>query len=642
MISMYEKLFQPGNIGAMHIKNRIIMAPMGNVADLDGGFSQRQIDYYVARAKGGAGLIMTGSVFFTSRFGAPASGVLEKGIHVARLAELADGVHRYGAKLAIQFNLGGGRCGGNISASEVPTVADPNKLTRALTIEEIHFLIEQAGASAKLAKQGGADAIILHAYAGYLLDQFQSAEWNHRTDQYGGSLENRMRLTCELIQSIKQANTKNFPVLVKFSVDHGTDTGRKLDEGLKMCKILEAAGCDGMLVDTGSFQTKWNRCIPTVYEPEGYSLEMTKQVKQTVSFAVIGQNKLFDPAKAEKAISDHVCDFVALGHAFIADPEWPNKVHSGQEENICPCIGCNDCLLSVNQNRYYRCAVNPYAAHERQENLKLKPSAPKKKILVIGGGPAGMTAAQYAAKAGNDVELWDRGDRLGGNMLAAGAPSFKHDIMRYVAYMERKTRTANVKIHLNREAAIPDILAGNFDYVILAAGAHAKKIQLESDGSAEIALSLDVLRGKVEPGRRVVVVGGGLVGCELACSVAERADEVTILEFMPDLLMTGEEARNNALALRGLIASRNIRSVCNAAAKRVEQAGITYVDRKTGVEGHIPCDTVIMAIGFSSNDELAGELKKAGIAFAVVGDAQAPRKIGNAVREGLYSVLDME
>lgn len=639
---MYEKLFQRGSIGSMQLKNRIIMAPMGNVADLDGGFSQRQIDYYAARAKGGAGLIMTGSVFFTSKFGAPASGVLEKGIHVARLAELAEEVHRYGAKLALQFNLGGGRCGGNISASEVPTVANPKVLTRALTLDEIHFIVKQAGVSAKLAKQGGADAIILHAYAGYLLDQFQSSEWNHRTDEYGGSLENRMRLTCELVQSIKAANGKRFPVLVKFSVDHGTPTGRKLDEGLKMCKILEGAGCDGMLVDTGSFQTEWNRCIPTVYEPMGYSLEMTKKVKQTVSFPVIGQNKIFEPAMAEQAIADGTCDFVALGHALIADPEWPNKVRKGQVEDICPCIGCNDCLLSVNQNRYYRCAVNPYAAHENQQNLKIKAADVKKKVLVIGGGPAGMSAAQTAAKAGHDVELWERGDKLGGNMLAAGAPSFKHDVMRYVAYMEQQTRKAGVRVLLNREATMPNIKAGNYDNVILAAGARAKKIPLEVEGDADVMMSLDVLTGRAHPGKRVVVIGGGLVGCEVACSVAEHAKEVTILEFMPQILMTGEEARNNALALRRLIAACGIKAVCNASAKKVDDSGITYTDRATGKEGHINCDTVILAIGFTSNNELAMELEAAGIPVTVVGDAQSPRKIGSAVREGLFAVLDME
>ena len=640
---MYEKLFQHGQIGSMQLKNRIIMAPMGNVADLDGGFSQRQIDYYVARAKGGAGLIMTGSVFFTSRFGAPASGVLEKGIHVARLAELSEGVHRYGAKLALQFNLGGGRCGGNISASEVPTVADPSVLTRALTLDEIHFIVEQAGASAKLAKQGGADAIILHAYAGYLLDQFQSSEWNHRTDEYGGSLENRMRLTCELIQSIKAANGAKFPVMVKFSVDHGTDTGRKLSEGLEMCRILEQNGCDAMLVDTGSFQTQWNRCIPTVYEPQGYSLEMTKQVKSTVSFPVIGQNKLFIPSLAEAAIADGVCDFIALGHALIADPEWPNKVKDGHEDDICPCIGCNECLLSVNQGRYFRCAVNPRAAHEAQEDLKIKPAAEKKKVLVIGGGPGGMSAAHAAALAGHDVTLWEQDERLGGKMLAAGAPSFKQDVMRYTDYMSRQVEKAGVKVCLNHTTNISDILAGNYDKVILATGSSAKRLPLEGCGQDKILFSLDVLRGRAQPGKRVVVIGGGLVGCELACSVAEHADEVTILEFMPALLMSGEDARNNSLALRALLESRGIKSVCGAAAKAVDESGITYQDRKTGAEGRIPCDTVILAVGSTPNNAMAEQLAQAGIDVSVIGDAlAAPRKIGNAVREGLYSILDME
>lgn len=642
---MYEKLFQRGNIGSMELKNRIIMAPMGNVADIDGGFSKRQIDYYTERARGGVGLVTTGSVFFTSRFGAPASGVLEKGIHVARLAELSENVHRYGAKLALQFNLGGGRCGGGISASEVPTVANPKVLTRALTLEEIHFIVQQAGASARLAKMGGADAIMLHAYAGYLLDQFQSEEWNHRTDEYGGCLENRMRLTCELIAAIKEANGRDYPVLVKFSVDHGTENGRKLQEGLEMAKILEKAGCDGMLVDTGSFQTKWNRCIPTVYEPEGYSVEMTRQVKQTVSFPVIGQNKLSDPDRAEKTLQDGVCDFIALGHALIADAFWPNKVRSGALKEIRPCIGCNDCLLSVNQNRYFRCAVNPRAAHEADGSLKVRPCAEKKRVLVIGGGPAGMTAAQTAARAGHEVELWDRGERLGGNMLAAGAPSFKKDILKYVSYMDYRTRQAGVRVLLNREAKLSNILAGNFDQVILAAGARAKSGPLADAGNedTQVMLSLDVLHGKATPGERVVVVGAGLVGCELACSVAETAREVTILKFRPGQVMSsGEEARNNTIALRSLLSERGVKIIPNASPTRVADAGLYYEDRSDGREQFLRCDTVILANGFLPNQELAAQLEEAGIPVRVVGDAQAPRKIGNAVREGLYTVLDLD
>lgn len=636
---MYDALFSPGKIGAMSLKNRIVMAPMGNLADIDGGFSQRQIDYYAERAKGGAGLIVTGSLFFTSMLGTALSGVFENASHVGRLTELADQVHRYGAKLALQFNLGGGRCGGRISSSENPTVQDPKVTCRALTLEEIHSLVEKIGQSAALAKKGEADAIVLHAYAGYLLDQFQSSQWNHRTDEYGGSLQNRMRLTTELIQSIKKSCGEKFPVIVKFSVCHGTSDGRQMEEGLEMCRMLEAAGADALQIDAGSFPTLWNRCIPTVYEPMAYSLDAAEQVKKVVSIPVLGQNKLYIPEIARQAIEEKRCDFIAMGHQLLCDPQWPKKVLEGRIEDIRPCIGCNQCLLSINNGKYFHCSVNPCLSHEKDSSYQLKKADPPQKVLVIGAGPAGMTAATAAARSGHQVELWERDSIPGGNLNAAGAPTFKQDILRYVQYLRVQMEKAGVKSIYGKKADAETVLAAGFDQVILATGARAKIIPIEG-ADQRVKLSLDVLLKKTSVGKQVVVVGGGLVGCELACHVAESADEVTIVEFLPDILMTAEEPRNNALAIRALLKERGVRTVCGAAVTRMDEMGIWY--RKDETEQKISCDTVILAVGFVSNRELEEQLRKGGVKVTTVGDAQLPRKIGTAVREGMFAVLDME
>lgn len=636
---MYDALFMPGKIGAMTLKNRIVMAPMGNLADIDGGFSQRQVDYYAARAKGGAGLIVTGSLLFTTLLGGSAAGVFEKPGHVGRLTELADQVHRYGAKLALQFNLGGGRCGGTVSASENPTVQNPDQKCRALTLEEIHQLVRQIGQSAALAKKGEADAIVLHAYAGYLLDQFQSSQWNHRTDEYGGTLENRMRLTTELIQSIKAACGKKFPVIVKFSVCHGTKEGRQLEEGLEMCRMLEQAGADALQIDTGSFPTLWNRCIPTVYEPMAYSLEAAAAVKKAVSIPVLGQNKLYIPEIAERALRENNCDFLAIGHQLLCDPDWPRKVREGRLEDIRPCIGCNQCLLSVNNGKYFHCSVNPYLSHEQDPAYRLAKSEHPRKVLVIGAGPAGMAAAIAGAKAGHQVELWEQAPVPGGNMNAAGAPSFKRDVLRYVQYLKTQMEKAGVKAVYGKTATPEAVLAEGFEQVILAAGARAKVLPIPGADN-RVKLSLDVLLGKETTGKQVVVVGGGLVGCEVACHVAESADQVTIVEFLPDLLMTAEEPRNNGLAIRALLKNRGVKAVCGAAVTRMDEQGIWY--QKEGIEQNIPCDTVVLAIGFVPNQELEEALRERGVNVVAVGDANTPRKIGTAVREGLFSVLDME
>jgi len=641
---MYEKLFEECQIGSMKLKNRVVMAPMATIADPDGGISQVVTDYFIERAKGGTGLIVFGAMTITDKLGASVNGRLDAPIHISRLTRLADGVHRYGAKLCVQFAFGNGRCGCNdpknppFSASAVPTMQFPDVMCRELPVEDIEFLVAQAGRSAAMAKQAGVDAIMLHAYAGYLLDQFQSAEWNKRTDQYGGSLENRIRFTSELIASIKKSCGQNFPVLVKFSVTHGTEGGRQIPEGLEMCRLLEQAGANAIMVDSGSFETLWNRCIPTVYEKDGFSIAVAEQVKKTVSIPVIGQNKMSDPAFANAAVADGKCDLIGLGHAMIADPDWAGKARQGKADEIRPCIGCNECFLCIATAKNYSCAVNPYVSHEKDTYFEIRPTDVKRRVLVVGGGPAGITAAITASKSGHDVELWEKESRLGGNLIAAGAPLFKNDLKKYVAYLERKIAKTTVKVLCNKAATAAAVTAGKFDTVILASGSRSTLLRnVEGVEQDNVISSLDALCTERSCGNKVVVIGGGLVGCETALTFAMQGAEVTILEYLPGILATGQEARNNMLALKALLQTNKINVVCGAEVKSVTQGGVMYL--KEGKECVSPCDTVIMAVGFTPNNELEKELNALGVDVRVAGDALGPRKIINAVREGLFAAL---
>lgn len=645
-MTKYKNLFAPVQVGSMKLKNRVVMAPMATISDPDGGISQVVTDYYIERARGGAGLIVFGAMTVTDKFGGSINGRLDAPIHVARLSRLAEGVHRYDAKLCVQFTLGSGRCGCSdpgkppFSASAVPTMQYPEVMCRELTVDDIKFLTEQTGRSAAIAKQAGADAVMLHAYAGYLLDQFQSSEWNRRTDQYGGSIENRIRFTSELIASIKKSCGAKFPVIVKFSVVHGTESGRQLDEGLEMAKLLEKAGSDAIMVDGGSFETLWNRCIPTVYEEDGYSIPLAAQVKGAVSIPVIGQNKMSDPAMACAAIENGGCDLIGLGHALLADPYWPEKAASGRDGDIRPCIGCNECFLCIATAKNYSCAVNPYVSHEKDLYFKTCAAEDKKRVLVVGGGPAGVTAAITAAERGHEVELWESGARIGGNAIAAGAPPFKGDLRKYIAYLETKIKKSGVTVRLNKKATSDAVASAGFDRVILAAGARNKTLaNVEGLDRSNAFSSLKVLTEKPELGGRVAVIGGGLVGCETALAAALGGADVTILEYLPCLLMTGQEARNNTLALKAMLAKNNIKSICGAAVMRVSEEGVVYC--KDGAEYVVECDSVVTAVGFVSNSELAAELEEKGYQVTVIGDAKAPRKIINAVKEGLFAALDM-
>ena len=344
-------LFDRTKIGSMKLKNRIVMAPMGTTGEADGAYSINAIRYFEERAKGGAGLIITGANVVSTKYEPRPCTELSNFHHVERLNMLIDRCHHYGAKVCVQVSPGLGRQQFTdpftppYSAGACPAFWFPNLKCKPFAKEDIKYLVEKVGYSASLVKMAGADAVELHAYGGYLLDQFQSRQWNDRTDEYGGSLENRMRFTRECLKAIRAQVGKNFPISVKFTPYHGVEGGRELDEGLEMAKILDQADIDLLHVDVGCYEA-WYKAISTVYAPQGHQLPVVEAVKKIVAHPVIGQGKLFDPEKARQAVEQNKLDYVALAHQLLADPYWPDKVRTGRKEDIVPCIGCNECLLA--------------------------------------------------------------------------------------------------------------------------------------------------------------------------------------------------------------------------------------------------------------------------------------------------------
>lgn len=632
------KIFEQLQVGNMKLRNRMYMAPMGTSTEADGSFSDRSIRYYEERAKGGFGLIITGANQVTTKYEAKACNILESAKSFEQLNFLARRIHNQGAKLCIQLTPGLGRMQfttGDVrpyAASEVNSFWFPDLTCKELSKEDIQFLVQKMAQGAATVQRAEADAVELHGYGGYLMDQFQSELWNKRTDEYGGSLENRMRFSVECVKAIREAVGPNFPILFKFTPFHGVPGGREMEEGIAMAKILEEAGVDLLHVDVGCYEA-WYKAINTVYQPAMVQMDIASEIKKHVNVPVMSQGKMNNPADTEWALQEGKADMIGLGHMSIADPDWVNKVRKNETYDIVPCIGCNECLYAGFSGKILQCAVNPHAFAE--DYYPVTPGDPNKKVLVIGGGPGGIMAAITAAQRGMQVELWEKKNELGGLLLAAAGPRFKKDVKDYVNYLIGKLYRSNVKVSMMKDGTPEEILNGGFDKVIFATGANPIMPPIEGMDNDFVVGANDILTNKASYGKKVVVLGSGLVGCETACHCAEKADEVTIIEMLPEILMKTKHCKNNDQALRQLMEDCKIQTITSA--KIVQFKDNTVVYEVDGEKKTIKADTVAIAAGYRSNTDLYDALSDK-IDCAIVGDANIPDNIQKAVHQGFNAV----
>lgn len=630
-------LLSRGRIGNMELKNRVVMAPMGTTADGDGGYSARSIRYFTERAKGGTGLIITGRNASVLEYEGYSCSALSNYHHVNRLAALADNVHAYGSKLCVQIGPGLGRIMytsatvAPYSCSPIPTFWFPDMKCKELTVEDIAFITDKVGYSAKLAKDAGADAIEMHAYGSYLADQFMTEAFNHRTDKYGGSLENRVRFLGECMEAVRRYCGNDFPQIIKFTPVHCLDVPgyRKLDEGIEIAKLLEKWGASALHVDTGCYEV-WYRQIPTVYQDEGCQLFAAEAVKKAVSIPVICQGKLNRPEFAEKVLEEGKADFIALGHQHIADPMYAQKVKEYRTDDIRPCIGCNECLRLGHLGRNYSCSVNPAAHHE--DDFPLTPDPNGQSVLIIGAGCGGIVAALTAARRGMVAEIWEKSDELGGMLLAAGAPDFKKDVMRYVEYLKKQLSKSGVRVRYGKEATAEDISRTNFDRVIIATGAAANIPNIP--GVENAVEAVPVLRRQCEIGDECVIIGGGVVGVETALFLDGLGKKVTIT--VRSKLKYAEESVNNIQCMSDMLKASNVRVIENALPVEIGSDSVKL--NVNGEEVVLPSDTTVLATGYHPLNELAKELDDMGIECDIIGNAVKARKIINATGEAYQAI----
>lgn len=650
-------LFSPISIGKVSIKNRFAMAPMGplGLGDAQGGFNQRGIDYYTARARGGTGLIFTGVTFVDNTIeehGMPnCPNSTYNPVQFVRTArEMTERVHAYNARIFLQMSGGFGRVTIPTNLGEFPPVAPSpiqhrwlDKTCRALTKDEIHELVRNFGEGAYNAKRAGFDGVQIHAvHEGYLIDQFAISLFNQRTDEYGGSLENRLRFAREIVEEIKRRCGQDFPVTLRYSpksfikaLREGAlpgevfeEKGRDLPEGVEAAKLLVSYGYDALDVDVGSYDAWW-WSHPPMYQKKGLYMPYAKLVKENVNVPVLCAGRMDDPDTAADAVSRGVCDIISLGRPLLAEPDYVNKLRRGERKHIRPCISCQEgCMGRIQEYSMINCAVNPQAARERI--AAYNPVLRAKRVLVVGGGVAGCEAARVLAERGHRPEIMERSDHLGGNLLAAGAPPFKEDDIALVRWYENEMQRLNVQVHFNTAIDPDSALYEEYDAVIVATGATPKKFPLGEN--APVYTATDALLGKTPIGERVTVVGGGLVGCETALWLAQEGKRVTIVEALDRLMAVNKPlCHANSEMLERLLPFHGVETLVSSSVQKYE-GGKIFVKTPQG-ERQLDCDTVILSVGFREDRGVFDAWETSAREIYLLGDA---KKVANI----MYAVWD--
>lgn len=652
-------LFEPITLAGVDLKNRFYMAPMGpsGMCDAEGAFTGAAEEYYVTRAKGGVGLIITGDCFVENEIQPtmmPSHVVptLRPTCFIRSARKITERVHAYGTKIFIQLSAGFGRVGhANTVIGEViaPSPVEhrwvKGLMCREMTVDEIHTYVKRFGESAKHAQTAGFDGVEIHAiHEGYLLDQFTLAIFNHRTDEYGGSLENRLRFAVEIVQEIKRVCGKDFPVGVRYSPKSFMrdmnekagglpgqvfdEIGRDMDEGLVVAKMLEEAGYDFLDADVGSYES-WHWSHPPMYHDKAMYLPHVSKLKDVVTIPVICAGRMDNADTSANALKDGKIDMIGLARPLLADPDYVNKVLYDKYEDIRPCLSCQEgCMGRIQKYGSVCCAVNPQVAREREYSLT--PALKKKHILVIGGGVAGCEAARVLAERGHSVTIWEKTDHLGGNLIPGGAPEFKEDDIALVKWYEVTLKKLGVTVTFNCTPSAGDIEKFDCDEVIVATGSNPV---MPNFGDTSIVYSAaDVLLDKSKAGKNVVIIGGGLVGCELALWLKkdDKDRSVTIVEAMPELLMVGAPTCTaNGDMLKALLPFNNIdiKTSCRIKETKKDSAVISNGE----ADETLAADTIVLAIGYRSNKEVYEAVKHLKKPVHLCGDAMKVANVHYAI-----------
>ena len=676
----YQALFTPWRIGNVEIKNRIVLCPMGGTSlfgwfELTGcKFDKEAANFFLERAKNNVGLIIPGIAPLRDTFWG--KWLWQNPKMFDELKIFMDEIHKTGAKLFIQLTAGMGR---SWAITELVAPLHRNKITRAIvkpiidtshelaspsaqpsrwapdiecpemTLEQIHEIIEAFAKTAKLCRDAGVDGVEVHAvHEGYLLDQFSMEFFNKRTDEYGGSFENRYRFATDVVKAIKAACGEDFPVSLRYSVrskmkgfcegampgEDYVEVGRNMEESERAVKYLQDAGYDMLNADNGTYDS-WYWAHPPMYMPQNCNLEDVAHIKQFVDIPVVCAGRM-EPDVGARAVAEGRIDAVGVARQFLADPAWITKLIEDRLEDIRPCICCHAGCFNFSSSKGHantqdltdtmglaRCAINPETMQSRK--YRLEPAKKAKKIAVIGGGIGGMEAAIVCAKRGHSVTLYEKTDKLGGVFIAAASPSFKEKDRELIAWYRRELTKYPIDVRLNTE--VTDVKALDADEIIVATGAKAKRIPIKGADTAIEAV--DYLLGTQPVGERVVVVGGGLTGCEIAYDLYLQGKQPTLVEMQDDLVTTPGICLANTSYLRDFFKTNKVPVHLETGVSEIRADGVT-IKHKDGSTEDIPADSVILSVGYNP-----APVATKGV--HVVGDAAS---VGN-LRTVIWGVWDL-